>query len=110
MRVHRSTQRAVGEQPAQARPAARALHEQGQARAVLEHRLGARDRLDARRLRGLVEARDAVHAAAVGHRHGGQPERRCPLRQRLRLARPLQERERRVRVQLAIPGTGLRDQ
>jgi hypothetical protein len=53
-----------------------------------------------------VEARDPVHPGAVGHRDGREPERGGALRDRLRLRGALEEGERSVCVELAIPGTG----
>ena len=90
-----------GEEAAEIGVAARVADEQRQARAVGEHRLGADDRLDAGRLRRLVEARDPVHPGAVGHRNGRQPERGGALRNCLRLGGAFEEGEGCVCMKLA---------
>ena len=76
------------------------LHEQRQARAVGERDLAADDRPDARVERRAGEARRAVHAVPVHQRHRGHPEARRLCGEGLRLGGALEERERRLRVQL----------
>ena len=68
----------------------------------LERELGAEHGLQLQRLGGLGEAHDAVEAVVVGDREGVQAE---PLRLFGHLfgrGRPVEERERRVRVQLGV--------
>src|ERR1035437_9183944 len=76
----------------------------------LEDHLRADQRLDARRLRRLPEARGAGDAVRVDERDGGEIERRRAIDEIFRQRRPVQERERRGDAQFSVgprlPGAG----
>ncbi len=73
-----------------------------EARLVLQHHLGAHQRLDPRLLRRLEEARRGVDAVGVHQRHGRQAQRRRPLDQILGERGAVEEREGGGRVQLGV--------
>jgi hypothetical protein len=91
-----------GQQPAEVRVAARVLGEERHVRAALERHLGAGDRPDAEGLRRVRELERAVDPVVVGDRERLVAELRSPQRQLLRKRRAVEERVRRVGVQLDV--------
>ena len=92
----------VGEDPAEVRVAAAALAEEREVGSVRERDLGAGDRAQAEVLGGVGELERAVDAVVVGERERLVAELRRAGRELLRLRRPVEERVRRVRVQLDV--------
>ena len=91
-----------GQQPAEVRVAARALHEQRHVRLVRERDLRPGDRPHAEVLRRVRELERAVDAVVVGERERLVAELGRAGRELLRLRRAVEERVRRVRVQLDV--------
>ena len=81
------------------------LHEERQPRAVPERQLAADDRAEPELRHGPIEPRGAVDAVTVHEGEGGHLEPRRRLGERLRLLRRLEERKRRLRVQLYKHGS-----
>ena len=73
-----------------------------EARLVLQHHLGAHQRLDPRPFRRLEEARRGIDAVGVHQRHGRQAQGRRPIDQVLRERGAVEEREGGGRVQLGV--------
>ena len=86
-------------------PASR-LDEQCDVRTAFERDLGARDRADPEHLRGMRELERAVDPVVVRERERVVPELGSPRRELLRLGRPVEERVRRMTVQLDIGSHG----
>ena len=82
-----------GDQAAEARVASAARGEQDDRRAVIDGDLGPDEEPHAHLARLDVPLDDAVHAVAVGERHGLEPERRGGLHELLGVTRPLEEGE-----------------
>ena len=94
----------VGEDPAEVLVAAAALAEERDMGAALERHLGAGDRAQAERFRGLGELERAVDAVVVGQRERVVAERDGTCGKLLGQRGSVQERVGRVRVQLDGPG------
>ncbi len=92
------------EQAAEVRVAAPRLDEQRDVRAAVERDLGAGDRPHAERLRRVRELERAVDAVVVGERERLVAELRRARRELLGLRRAVEERVRRVRVELDVAG------
>ena len=90
------------QQPAEVRVAARALHEERHVRLVRERDLRPGDRPHAEVLRRVRELERAVDAVVVGERERLVAELGRAGRELLRLRRAVEERVRRVRVQLDV--------
>ena len=95
-----------GEDPAEVRVPPAALTEQGDVRAAFDRDLGAGDRADAELLRRVRELERAVDAVVVGQRERRIAERGRPGGQLLRMGRPVEERVRRMAVELDVGGSG----
>ena len=92
----------VREDPAQVAPAARLAHEQRQVTAIAEVDLGSVDRPHAGVSGSLGELHRAGHGVVVGERQRDVPEIGRAVRQLFGLRHPVQERIRRMAVQLHI--------
>ena len=90
------------EQPTQVRVPATRLDEQRDVRAAVERDLRTGDRPDAEGLRRVRELERPVDAVVVGERERLVPELRRPRRELLGLRGTVQERVRRVTVQLDV--------
>ena len=93
-----------GEQAAEIRVPAPRLDEQRDVRAAVERDLRAGDRPHAERLRRVRELERAVDAVVVGERERLVSELRRARRELLRLRRAVEERVRRVAVELDVAG------
>ena len=91
-----------GEQTAEVRVTAPALDEQRDVSTAVERYLGSRDRPHAERLRRVRELERAVDAVVVGEGERLVPELRRARSELLRLRGAVQERVRRVAVQLDV--------
>ncbi len=104
--------RGVGEDPAEVRVAALALAEQRDVRAARERDLGAGDRAEPEELRGVRELERAVDPVVVGERERVVAELDRARGELLRQRGAVEERVRRVGVQLDVrpaapaPGCG----
>ena len=92
------------EQAAEVRVPAPRLHEQRDVSTAVERDLRSRDRPHAERLRGVRELEGAVDAVVVGEGERLVAELRRARRELLRLRRSVEERVRRVRVELHVAG------
>ena len=92
----------LGEEPAEVRVTAPALHEQRQVCASIQCHLRARDRPHAEELRRVRELERAVDPVVIGERERLVPELGRGRRELLRLGRAVEERERGVAVQLDV--------
>jgi hypothetical protein len=90
------------DQPAEVRIPLRRLDEDGDVRAVGERQLGARDRADAEVLRRVRELERAVDAVVVGERERRVRELRRGDDELLGERRAVEERVRRVGVELDV--------
>ena len=92
----------VREQPAEVRVPASRLHQQRDVRAAVERDLRARDRPNAERLGRMRELEGAVDAVVVRECDRLVSELGRAGRELLRLRRPVEERVRRMAVQLDV--------
>ena len=96
-----------GEDPAEVRvPPAASRQSKVTCDAAFERDLGAGDRADAELLRRVRELERAVDAVVVGQRERRIAERGRPGGQLLRMGRPVEERVRRMAVELDVGGSG----
>ena len=95
----------VGEDAAEVRVAALRLAEQRDVRAVCDRHLGAGDRADAEVLRGMRELERAVDTVVVGERERVVAELGGARGDLLRQRRAVEERVRRMRMQLDVLGS-----
>ena len=95
------------QQAAEVRVAAPRLDEQRDVRAAVERDLRARDRADAERLRRVRELERAVDAVVVRERERLVPELGGARGELLRLRRSVEERVRRVAVELDVASSRL---
>jgi hypothetical protein len=93
-----------GEQPAEVRVAARRLDEQRHVVPPGQRHLGTGDRAHAERLRRVRELERAVEAVVVGERERAVAELGGAERELLRVRRAVEERVRRVAVELDVAG------